>query len=262
LAVSQVSTFKQLRILFLLLILLTVAVGTWLTKLRTTSWERPLVVAIYPINGDGSAQAAAYIKDLSVESFDDIERFFASEAEQYRLALKQPVDIVLGPVLTESPPPPPKDRNVLGVMWWSLKIRWWAWRVGREQGPPANIQIFVLYHDPKLTPRVAHSLGLQKGLLGVVHAFASSREEPGNNIVIAHELLHTVGATDKYDPRTDQPLYPIGYAEPDKEPVLPQEFAEIMAGRVPLSPTTMRQARDLSEELIGEYTALEIRWID
>lgn len=255
-------TFKQLRILFLLLILLTVAVGTWLTKLRTTSWERPLVVAIYPINGDGSAQSAAYIEDLSVDSFDAIERFFASEAEQYRLALKQPVDIVLGPVLAEHPPAPPADRSVLGVMWWSLKIRWWAWQVAREQGPPANIQIFVLYHDPKLNPRVAHSLGLQKGLLGVVHAFASSREAAGNNIVIAHELLHTVGATDKYDPRTDRPLYPIGYAEPDKEPVLPQEFAEIMAGRVPLSPTTMRQARDLNEELIGEYTAREIRWID
>ena len=256
------STFKQLRILFLLLVLFTVAVGTWLTKLRTTSWERPLVVAIYPINSDGSTQSAAYIKDLSLETFDDIETFFADEAEHYRLALKQPVDIVLGPVLHEIPPAPPKDRNVLGVMWWSLKIRWWAWRVAREQGPPANIQIFVLYHDPELNPRVAHSLGLQKGLLGVAHAFASAREAAGNNIVIAHELLHTVGATDKYDPRTNQPLYPIGYAEPDKQPVLPQEFAEIMAGRVPLTQTTMRPARDLGDEVIGEYTAREIRWID
>jgi len=147
------------------------------------------------------------------------------------------------------------------VMWWSLKIRWWAWQVGRKQGPPANVQIFVLYHDPKLNPRVAHSLGLQKGLLGVVHAFASPRQNAGNNIVIAHELLHTVGATDKYNLHTNQPIFPIGYAEPDKKPVLPQDFAEIMAGRVPLSQTTMRQARDLGEELIGEYTAREIHWI-
>jgi hypothetical protein len=256
------STFKQLRILFLLLILLLVAVSTWLTQLRSTSWEKPLVVAIYPINGDGSEQSAAYIEDLSLDAFDDIETFFSDEAEQYRLALKQPVDIVLGPVLTEHPPAPPKDRNTLGVMWWSLKIRLWAWQVAREVGLPAHIQIFVLYNDPAANPRLAHSLGLQKGLLGVVHAFASSRQAAGNNVVIAHELLHTVGASDKYDLQTNQPLFPIGYAEPEKEPTLPQEFAEIMAGRVPLSQTKMRQARHLGEVLIGEYTAREIRWID
>lgn len=256
------STFKQLRILFLLLILLLVAVGAWLTEIRTTSWEKPLVVAIYPINGDGSAKAADYIERLSLQEFDDIERFFRDEAEQYRLAIQQPVDIVLGPVLDERPPAPPKDRNVLGVMWWSLKMRWWAWQVGREYGPPAHIRLFVLYNDPKLNPRVAHSLGLQKGLLGVVHVFAESRAAAGNNIIIAHELLHTVGASDKYELQSNQPIYPIGYAEPDKQPVFPQEFAEIMAGRIPLSPAKFRQARSLNEVLIGEYTALEINWID
>ena len=107
------TVFKQLRILFLLLILLVVAVGTWLTKLRTTSWEKSLVVAIYPINGDGSARSAAYIDALPVSAFKDIEIFFRDEAEQYGLALKQPVEIVLGPVLTEHPPAPPRDRNPL-----------------------------------------------------------------------------------------------------------------------------------------------------
>jgi len=257
-----VSTFKQLRVLFLLLILLTVALGTWLTKLRTTSWEKPLVVAIYPINGDGSAQAAAYIEDLSLEDYADIEGFFADEAEHYGLTLRQPFELVMGPVLEAHPPEPPRDRNPLKVIWWSLQMRWWAWRVGRDHGPPANIQMFVLYHDPASSPTLSHSLGLQKGLLGVVHAFATHRQDAGNNVVIAHELLHTVGASDKYDPRTNLPLFPIGYAEPDKRPLYPQEFAEIMAGRVPLSPTAFRQAEDLEEEVVGEVTALEIRWIE
>ena len=256
------SNFKKLRILFLLLVLLMVAVSTWLTKMRTTSWEKPLVVAIYPINGDGSAQSASYIEGLSLDTFDDIEGFFRDEAEQYLLALKQPVEIVLGPVLTEHPPAPPKDRNLLGVIWWSLKMRWWAKQVSSDVGPPARIQIFVLYNDPKLNPRVAHSLGLQKGLLGVVHAFAGERDARGNNVVITHELLHTVGASDKYDPQTNQPLFPMGYAEPDKQPTLPQEFAEIMAGRLPVSQTEMRQVRDLRQVVVGEYTAREIRWIE
>jgi len=62
-----VSTFKKLRILVLLLVLFLVAASSWLTQWRTTSWERPLVVAIYPINGDGSAQSAEYIEGLSLE---------------------------------------------------------------------------------------------------------------------------------------------------------------------------------------------------
>jgi len=188
--------------------------------------------------------------------------FFRDEAEQFQLALKQPIDIVMGPVLIEHPPEPPQDRNPLGVMWWSLKMRFWAKQIASDVGPPAHIQMFVLYNDPQLTPRVAHSLGLQKGLLGVVHAFASKRQAAGNNVVIAHELLHTVGASDKYDLQSNQPIFPIGYAEPDKQPVLPQEFAELMAGRIPLTSSEARQARDLGLVMIGEHSAREIRWIE
>ena len=254
--------FRKLRILFLLFVLLLVAWGTYLTQLRTTDWDRPLTVAIYPINGDGSVKSRQYLNELSLETFDDIETFFSEEAEGYGLPLSQPVDLVMGPVLVEKPPESPKDRNILGVMWWSLKMRFWARSIKSEFGPPSDIQIFVLYHDPKENTKLSHSLGLQKGLLGVVHAFASWRQQGGNNMVIAHELLHTVGATDKYDLNDLQPIYPIGYAEPDKEPLLPQEFAEIMAGRIPLTDDRAEQPRSLDYVVIGEQTALEIRWID
>jgi hypothetical protein len=256
------SAFRKLRILVLLIILFLVAAGTFLTQLRSTSWDRPLTVAIYPINGDGSTVSRDYIKKLSVESFQNIEAFFASESEHYGLSLKRPVELVMGPVLTELPPEPPRDRNILGVMWWSLKIRFWARAIAREDGPPADIQMFVLFHDPETSPRLAHSLGLQKGLLGVVHAFASQREAGGNNMVIAHELLHTLGATDKYDLQTNQPIYPIGYAEPEKNPLLPQEYAEVMAGRIPISQNNAKQPATLDSVLVGEATAREIRWIE
>jgi hypothetical protein len=71
----------------------------------------------------------------------------------------------------------------------------------------------------------------------VVNAFADSDHEGSNNVVIAHELLHTLGATDKYDPIGNQPLYPDGYANPQASPRLPQRRAEIMAGRIPISET-------------------------
>ena len=255
------STFKQLRILILLLVLLLVAVSTWLTQLRTTDWDRPLVVAVYPISGDGSDASHQYITGLSVESFRDIDAFFREEAEHYHLPLKQPIEMVLGPTLNERPPEPPRDRNILGVILWSLKMRFWAKGIVNDHGPAANIQMFVLYHDPKANPRLPHSTGLQKGLVGVVHAFASRRQAGGNNMVIAHELLHTQGATDKYNLQTNQPIFPMGYAEPEKQPLLPQEFTEIMAGRRPISTTQAEQPKGLSTTLIGEHTALEIHWI-
>lgn len=256
------SAFRKLRILTLLIILFLVAAGTYLTQLRSTDWDRPLTVAIYPINGDGSTTSTDYIDELSLGDFKSIEGFFVDEAEHYGLSLTRPVELVMGPVLTDLPPEPPKDRNILGVMWWSLKIRFWAREIGSDFGPPADIRIFVLYNDPETSPRLAHSLGLQKGLLGVVHAFASDLAAGSNNMVIAHEFLHTLGATDKYDLNSNQPIYPIGYAEPEKNPLLPQEYAEVMAGRIPLSQSHSEQPATLGSVVVGEFTAREIRWID
>lgn len=259
---SGSGQLRLLRILILLLVLLAVAANSLLTWLRTTDWDRPLVVALYPINGDGSRVSADYIGRLDLDGFADIELFFDEEAEYYRLPLKKPFELVLGPVLDELPPQPPLQPGILGNMVWSLKIRYWAWRVARDVGPPADIQMFLLYFDPQGHPTLRHSLGLQKGLLGMVNLFAARRMAGTNRLVIAHELLHTVGASDKYDPVTDLPLYPIGYAEPDRQPLLPQELAEIMAGRIPITPGKAVQARSLAQALIGPQTAREIYWVE
>ena len=121
--------------------------------------------------------------------------------------------------------------------------------------------MFVLYHDPALTPQVPHSLGLTKGLIGVVYAFAAPEMDGENDVVIAHELLHTVGASDKYLPGTDAPRFPGGLsAIPAKCRSIRSAIAEIMAGRRMLSADRWQQAASLDEVLIGPATALEIRW--
>src|SRR5450631_3282467 len=98
---------------------------------------------------------------------------------------------------------------------------------GLGSGPreSEDIRMFVLYHDPALTPAVPHSLGLTKGLIGVVYAFAAPEISGANNVVIAHELLHTVGATDKYDFANDAPRFPDGYGDPAQTPLFPQQWA-------------------------------------
>ena len=140
-------------------------------------------------------------------------------------------------------------------------MRFWAWMHARFDGPKPNVQMFVVYHDPARVSRVTHSLGLQKGLIGVVNAFASDEQAAQNNIVIAHELLHTVGATDKYDLATLAPLFPSGYAEPERAPLYPQVFTEIMAGRYATDEHTFEMPESLDSVLVGDATAAEIRWL-
>jgi hypothetical protein len=78
---------------------------------------------------------------------------------------------------------------------------------------------------------------------------------------MAHEILHTVGATDKYDLTTHQPVYPDGFADPDLDPRYPQDYAEIMGSRIPETPTNSIMPRNLNATVIGYVTAREISWI-
>jgi hypothetical protein len=81
-----------------------------------------------------------------------------------------------------------------------------------------------------------------------------------NDVVIAHELLHTLGATDKYNAGDDSPRFPDGYGDPLQVPRFPQRYAELMAGRRMIAPDQWVQADDLDEVVIGPESALEIRW--
>ena len=141
-------------------------------------------------------------------------------------------------------------------------MRYWAWRTPELPGAAPDIKLFVVYHDPALSPTLEHSVGMQKGLYGVVNVFADRAMIGSNDVITAHELLHTLGASDKYDPRTSQPLNPIGYAEPAKYPLLPQTHAELMGGRIPLSATESETPDSLRQVVIGPLTAAEIRWTE
>jgi hypothetical protein len=254
------SGFKLLRIAVLLWVLLAVALMSWQDRQRATRWHDPLYVAIYPIAADDSPVTRAYLASLDAERFKPIDRFFAREAGRYHLDTSEPFRTRFRAELQVRPPQRAPDAGLVATALWSLRLRYWAWRHSGHVHEPEDIRMFVLYHDPALTPTVPHSLGLAKGLIGVVYAFAAPEMNGANNVVIAHELLHTVGATDKYRPADDAPRFPDGYGDPKQEPLYPQRTAELMAGRRVLTPDTWRQAESLDEVVIGPATAIEIRW--
>ncbi len=255
--------WKKVRISLLLYLLLMVAGGAWLARARTTDWNDTLWVTVYPINGDGSEASAAYISALDSKAFKAIPAFMETHARHFGVPLRSPIRIDIGPTLREAPPEPPPDRNPLAVMLWSLKLRYWAYRADKgDASVPADIEIFVQYFDPAAHGALRHSAGLQKGLIGIVNAFAGRAYHGTNQVVIAHELLHTLGATDKYDPATNQPLHPHGFADPGADPLYPQSRAEVMGGRIPTSATEAKTPRRLAQVVVGRLTASEIGWVE
>ena len=252
--------FRTLRISLLLYVLLIVAMTSWSARSRNTDWTEPLWVAVYPINGEASSKINNYIAALSEASFQPLETVMAKQAKRWRVALEKPIDIKFTQEITSLPPPPPSSSNPLAIAYWSLRLRLWAWRHDTFDGP-ADIRIFVVYYDPDNHASLAHSLGLQEGFLGVVNAYGDGNYDGRNNVVIAHEMLHTLGATDKYDPRTNQARYPDGFAEPERTPLYPQMRAELMAGRIPLSESDAKMPEKLAKTMIGRATAIEIGWV-
>ncbi|MEC5385377.1 hypothetical protein VVD49_06555 [Uliginosibacterium sp. H3] len=251
--------WKKLRIAILLFILATVALGTWRSQSVARDWRSTLHIAIFPINGDGSAAAAARIASLNETSFKGIEDFLAGQALEYGNQTLMPVRVSLQPELKTLPPAAPgAGHSMLDVMVWSLKLRWWAWR--QPSGSPrAHTRAFVIYWDSEKTDgRIPNSHGLSKGLIAISNVHAVANMQRTNSVVIAHEILHTLGATDKYDPASLMPLYPDGYAEPGRQPRFPQRLCEIMAGRIPLSDGVLTMPGSLNDCLIGPRTAQEI----
>ncbi|MGB5300448.1 MAG: hypothetical protein WBM52_15075 [Thiogranum sp.] len=254
--------FRTIRITILLLILFFVGMNTWLTQLRSTDWDESLWVVVYPVNGDNSPVTQKYIGTLSRDTFRSIESFLDDEANRYGMAISDPVTVRLAEQVADRPPLPPINGSTLSVMLWSLKLRYWAFRNDNFDGPKPDVQMFVVYHDPDTHNTLRHSLGIQKGMIGVVNAYAGRSLAQRNNVVIAHEFLHTLGASDKYDRANNQPIYPDGYAEPDRTPLHPQRKAEIMAGRIPLSDHQAVMPKSFAASSIGAKTAHEIRWIN
>lgn len=222
------------------------------------SWSAPLEVSVIPVNGDGSPAATAAIRALKESDFTDVNAFLERELARYGVERSPAMAVTLLPQGAEVPPAPPRGGSVPGIMLWSMKLRWWVYRQSGQVLPQlGKVKLFLLYHAPREGIALEHSLGLQKGLIGVVHVYADPRQARQNNIVIAHELLHTLGASDKYD-AAGAPLYPHGYADPDLPQSVPRRDAEIMAGRLldgngrPVMPPGLERC------VIGPLTAHEI----
>lgn len=254
--------FRKLRILVLLYVLAFVAIGNFLASVRSTDWDATLWVDVYPVNGDGTDRVQAYIDDLTEADFDQMERYLATEARRFGVTLTEPFRVELAPQIHRRVPELAVDASPLDALLWSLQMRWFATRVQWSSDRPSpDIRLFAIFHDEAQATILDRSSALERGLIAVAHLFAGQSSRGANQVVMAHELLHTLGATDKYQPGTNLPIFPIGYADRDAEPLYPQSRAELMAGRIPVNADSAEIPSSLRQTLVGPETALEIGWL-
>ncbi len=253
------SVWKLMRIVVLLSVFFVILLGTWMNERRLAGWERPIWVTVYPIAAEPRKAVIDYASQVDEDFFTGINDFLSRELGMYSVFLSPPVRFQVAPVTQELPPALPDRHSPVAIAWWSLKMRWWAWRMQRNDGLVApDIQMFVIYHRPDGADELPMSVGMRKGMYGLVKAYVGKANNPHNQIVITHELLHVLGATDKYVFSTGDPVYPFGYAEPNKQPLFPQTRAEIMGGRIPLSSFDFIAPKSLEQCRIGRQTAEEI----
>jgi len=254
--------FRFLRIAILLTILAVVAGRQFLTSDRLNSWDKPLWVTIYPVLLESDASTRRYAESLSPQSFLAIDAFLKRQASRYGHKLDQPVMVQVAQPLTTVPPKLPAQSSGLKVAAWSLQMRWWAWLHGRQKGlAPSDVKMFVLYQKSRPGELLERSVGVRNAAYGIVNAVASRQMAARNRVIITHELLHILGATDKYDMATGQPLAPDGLADPRRSPLYPQQRAEIMAGRIAASAYSWRRPATLQSCVVGAATAAEIGWL-
>lgn len=252
--------WKRIRIAILLFVFTTVAQQAWLAQ-SDLAWKDNFYIAVYPINADGSEKVSAYLATLTRNDFEPMAEYFAQAAKPYQLGLRRPVEVQLGAQVNVVPPVPPLNATMLENMIWSLKFRFFAWRHSPKVKVNPAIRLYLLYYDPQTHVVLKHSTALNKGRIARVNLFGDRAHAKQNLVVLAHELLHTLNATDKYDLANGQPIYPDGFAEPSKMPRYPQELAELMGGYVPISEMKSLTPASLDETVIGEKTAREIGWL-
>ncbi len=258
------KTFFRVRVSVLSTVLLVVLLWAWRdvrSRHGRNTWDRPLSVAVVLVR-------VGRLDDAAVAAFDDrvaaLDTRLTDERRRYRGdALRPFVLSVLGPVDELQGAPKAQAESLAGA----VKHAWQVWRWIAHVDRAAGVQpseydsrIYVAARAPADEDReMVEGESEEGGRLGIVEVDLDASMADFALFVVAHELFHTLGATDKYD-ETGRTLVPSGLAEPDRVPPLPQAFTEVMARNRPIQPGIEVPPTSLDELAVGPATAAEIGW--
>jgi hypothetical protein len=262
-APSSRGRFFRIRVSLLLATLSVVALRggiDWYERSVRTSWHRPLSVALVLVERDViEPSTIALVNDRARE----LEHRLASEYRRHAGREFAPVAFVVTTAVTvDQPPPKMPEQGLLGLV--SGTYDRWRW----TRDIDALVGVDPSAYDARVylvMKRAGRDLAFVEGEseLGGRVAVAQVDIEPEmvdfSLFVVAHELMHTLGASDKYDTE-GRAVYPSGFAQPTRFPLYPQPGAEVMARNIPVAAGSERPPNTLQELFVGETTAREIGW--
>ncbi len=162
------------------------------------------------------------------------------------------------------PYPTPTGEGAIALVKQALAARAWRRAIDPRIGVIPDhwdTRVYVVARKPASETRsFVEGQSEQDGRIGAVDVELDASMADLTLFVVTHELMHTLGASDKYD-GAGRASVPKGLAEPDRVPRYPQRFAEVMARNRPVSETEEVVIASLDELAIGPFTAKEIGWV-
>jgi hypothetical protein len=256
---------SRIRIGILLTILAVVLLWAFndVTRRRARNdWTRTLSVAVVilrrgPVDREAVASLRTGTGVLQDRLAQEYTRYQPRAARPFALQAVGPIDV------GEDPPSAPGEA-LLDLARYSFNLWRYLRGVNALAGPQvknADMAVYVVTHVPKSARRThVEGVSQQGGKVGIVEVELDPKMVDFALFVTAHEIFHTLGATDKYD-SAGRTLIPAGLADPTVSPLFPQRYAEIMARNVVLSRTEERPPDSLEELRVGPNTAIEIGWL-
>ena len=279
-AIHRRLLLRRIRLGTLLVCLLASAIWgfeMWRADHRVFAWTKPVNVLVLALVDPETRLGSDELQELfhgflsSPRSLDGNLAGVAKWLEDERAVLSAGEGRVVdfscaGPfTMTAAPPlPPPAEASFLER--WSTTRSFLGYfedvaeklDVARD-GYDVTIFVYFFAEERASIYGKQHSMASRRDGFGVVFAPLGRKHLPYSAALLAHELLHTFGATDKYEGA--KCIYPDGFAEPDLAPLYPQRWSEIMALGIPIEPGRERRVTALSDCKVGRKTAAEIGWV-
>jgi hypothetical protein len=227
-----------------------------------TDWERTLLVAVVVLEVEpvDASALASFSERLPL-----LQEKLALEARRFRPELGLPFEFQLfGPIEVKTPPPVPSGDSFFELG--AHAYRQWRYleSIDAHAGVASRAydgRLYVTVRPPRQGGKtLVEGFSQHGGRIGSVSVELDDQMVDLALLVVAHELLHTLGASDKYD-ATGHVIVPHGLADPMLEPLYPQTHVEIMARNRPLAPGKEVVPESLDELRIGSRTAIEIGWL-
>jgi hypothetical protein len=251
----------RLTVLLTLLVCVVVwAVHDVTSRRARKAWTRTLEIGVVFVRVGAIDEEAASALRARLPA---LEARLGAEMSRYRPGAPRPFRFtLLGPVAGTEPPRASGD-GFLDLARHGYDL----WRYRRDLDARAHVvgsaydsRIYLAARAPtRATLQSVEGESEDNGRIGTVTVELDRTMVDLALAVVTHEVLHTLGASDKYD-AAGHVVAPGGLAEPDRIPLYPQRFVEVMARGRPLAPGVESLPRSVDELAIGALTAAEIGW--